>query len=426
MTTQILPADILKALWLVAIAMSAMAAGYLAGPSAPARRVSSNGLETLSRRFAFEVRSPAVPWVLCTIGLVANVAVTAATGAFGYVGSTVASLNMATGYQQYMALFAECGQLAVVAAALRAFRENLPGAWRSLTTILLIELARDLCSGGMQSVIVTVLAVAIPYSATRHRLPKAALGFSALAFLMLVIPFNTAYRDTDHGAVTLSASQSIVRAPGAVVKTMTVRDLATALPYSMGEMLQRLALISSPAIIVQRTPAQFAFAGDPAGIAEAPLLGVVPRAVWLSKPRDLSGYEFAQEYFGLSSSLDSWTAITLVGDLYQHGGWLPVVGGMFMQGCFMRLVDQTIDIRANAHGIFLVLLLFPGIVQGETSWLTTVSSIPETVAFFLLAVFLTFGLRRPIDAGVGRAWRSARWPSRRLTGRGSSAVGQRV
>lgn len=113
-TAQILPADILKALWLVAIAISAMAAGFLAGPSGPARRVSSRGLEALSRRFAFEVRRSAVPWVLCVIGLVANVAVTAATGVFGYVGSTVASLNMATGYQQYMALFcsvpAACGR----------------------------------------------------------------------------------------------------------------------------------------------------------------------------------------------------------------------------------------------------------------------------------------------------------------------------
>lgn len=181
-------------------------------------------------------------------------------------------------------------------------------------------------------------------------------------------------------------------------------------------MLQRLALISSPAIIVQRTPAQIAFAGNPAEIAEAPLLGLVPRAVWPGKPSDLSGYEFAQEYFGLSSSLHSWTAITLVGDLYQHGGWLSVVGGMFMLGCFMRLVDQVIDVQANAHGICLVLLLFPGIVQCRTSWLTTVSSIPETVAFFLLAVFLTFGLRRPIDARIVRAWRSVRWLSRRRTG----------
>ena len=370
-----------------------MAAGYSAGPGGPARRLSNRAMATLCRRFTAEVRSPVVPWVLCAIGILASVALTLTTGTFGYVGGTMASLNMATGYQQFFSILALCGQFAVAAAALQAFREDVPGSRITLTIVFMVELALDLASGGMESSIITVLAVAIPYSAARHRLPKIALGFSVLIFLVVVIPFSIAYRTAVHGSVTLPAMKSVSESPRVLVQIMTSRNMTTALPSSVHLVLERLALISSPAIIVQRTPGQLGFVGGPTELVEAPFLGIVPRAIWPNKPRDLSGYEFGQEYFGLPPTY-SWAAVTLVGDLYQHGGWLPVLGGMFMIGCLMRLIDQTVDVRANSHTVFLVLLLFPGIVEGQTSWLSTASAIPEDVAFFFLAVCLAFRPRR--------------------------------
>jgi hypothetical protein len=387
---EIAPSSILKALWLIAAAITAMAAGYVIGPGGYARRLSTRATVLLSRQFTFEVRSAALPWILCTIGVIASVALTVTTGVFGYVGGTMASVSKSTSYNQVFGLLAESGQLAVVAAALQVFRERLPGARATLTVIFVVELVLNLASGGMESSIITVLAVTIPYSAARRRLPKAALGLSLLIFLIVVIPFNSVYRRAVHGPVTLSAAQSVMDAPEIFVRTTTVHSMASALPSSGHLVLLRLALISSPAIIMQRTPGEIGFTGTPAEIVEAPFLGFVPRAIWPDKPRDLSGYKFSQEYFGLPSNLYSWAAITLVGDLYQHGGWLPVLGGRFIIGCLLRLVDHAADIRANPHVIFLVLLLFPGIVEGQTSWLSTVSSIPENVAFFLLAVCIAF------------------------------------
>jgi hypothetical protein len=386
---EIAPSSILKVLWLIAAAITAMAAGYVIGPGGHARRLSTRATGLLSRRFAFEVRSPALPWILCAIGVIASMALTASTGVFGYVGGTMASVSKSTGYDQVFGLLSESGELAVVTAALQVFRERLPGARATLTVIFVVELALDLASGGMESSIITVLAVAIPYGAARRRLPKAALALSLLIFLIVVIPFTNAYRKSVHGPVTLSAAQSVIDAPEIFARTTTVRSMATALPSSVHLVALRLSLISSPAIILQRTPGQIGFTGTPAEILEAPFLGIIPRALWPDKPRDLSGYRFDPEYFG-SPSRYSWAAITLVGSLYQYGGWLPVLGGMFLIGCLMRLIDQAADIRANPHTILLVLLLFPGIVEGQTSWLTTISSIPENLAFFLLAVCMAF------------------------------------
>jgi hypothetical protein len=72
-----------------------------------------------------------------------------------------------------------------------------------------------------------------------------------------------------------------------------------------------------------------------------------------------------------------------------------MLAGMFMLGCAVRLLDDQLDVRANPHGIFLVLLVFPLLVTGENDWGSVLSSIPATAAVWLLAIVVTFGRARP-------------------------------
>ena len=118
----------------------------------------------------------------------------------------------------------------------------------------------------------------------------------------------------------------------------------------------------------------------------------VPRAIWYGKPILPSGYQFSHQYYGLPSTVYSSSAITPVGDLYRHAGWVPV--GMFLPGCGVRLLDDVLDVCGNPHAIFLVLLLFPSLVKAEDDWVTVVAGIPGTVMIWLLAVALTFRARR--------------------------------
>ena len=73
-----------------------------------------------------------------------------------------------------------------------------------------------------------------------------------------------------------------------------------------------------------------------------------------------------------------------------------MLAGMFLLGCGVRLLDDVLDVRVNAHAIFLVLLLFPSLVNGEDDWATFLAGIPVTVVIWLLALAFTFRARRPV------------------------------
>jgi hypothetical protein len=68
---------------------------------------------------------------------------------------------------------------------------------------------------------------------------------------------------------------------------------------------------------------------------------------------------------------------------------------MFIFGCGIRLLDQTLDIRANPHAILLIILLFPNIVKGEVDWAGLVAGIPVTIFIWVLATYLIFRPRSP-------------------------------
>jgi hypothetical protein len=102
----------------------------------------------------------------------------------------------------------------------------------------------------------------------------------------------------------------------------------------------------------------------------------------------------SQQYYELPPSVYTSSSITPAGDLYRHGGWIPVIVGMFLLGCGVRLLDDVLDIRANPQAIFLVILLFPCLVKGEDDWVTFLAGVPATILIWLLALALTFRPRR--------------------------------
>jgi hypothetical protein len=221
-------------------------------------------------------------------------------------------------------------------------------------------------------------------------MPKIAVLAFVLAFLIVIIPFNKAYRGAVRGgSAALSPSESIAAAPQILEQTITGQGIVTVVPGSALYLLQRIREIDAPAIIVQRTPRQVPYISS-VDLATGPIATLVPRAIWPNKPILATGYQFSREYYGSPSTLYSSAAITPVGDLYRHGGLLPVLVGMFLLGCVIRLFDDALDVRNNPHAILLVLLLFPTFVKGETDWVTLMASIPGTILIWLLAVRLTF------------------------------------
>jgi hypothetical protein len=390
---EIAVSSVLRALWLVGVGMVIWALGYVVGPSRALRQRMARLLGKVSGRFAAEVRSPRTPWILYAIGITARLISIATTGHFGYIGDP-SSPQTATGYAQFLTGLGACAPFAIAAAALQVYREHIPGARITLIVLFLSELGFGAAAGGKQSFVIVVLAVAIPFSAARRRLPKLALIAFPLIFMAAIIPFNMAYRNAVRdGSNSLTPAQAVSAAPGIFQQAVVDQSALTVIPNSVDYLLQRIREIDSPAIILQRTPSQIGFI-NPVQLVEAPVAGIVPRALWPGKPIMATGYQVSQEYYELGPTVKNSSAITPVGDLYRHGGWVPVLAGMFLLGCGVRLLDDTLDVRSNPHAIFLLILLFPVLVKNEVDWVTLVSGLPSTVIIWLLGVFLTFRLRR--------------------------------
>lgn len=387
--------NVLRALWLLAVGMTVWAAGYMLGPGQPVRRAAVTAAGALGRRFTGEVRSPAAPWLLYAIGIATRVGSALTTHRLGYVGDVASSVTTASGYGQLLALLGFCAPLAVAAAALQVFRERVPGAPVTLVVLLVAELAFSAASGTKENFVIAFLAVAIPFGAARKRLPIAAIMAVVLVFLLVVVPFSIAYRGLARSSSgTLSTSQAISVAPSVLARTVAGGALGSALPTSLKYLMTRVRQIDSAAIIMQRTPGQIGYR-SPLELVEAPLAEMVPRAAWPSKPILDTGYEFNQQYFEQPSTEYTSTAVTLVGDLYRHGGWVPVLVGMFILGCGVRLLDLAFDVRSNPHAVLLVLLVFPEVILGEVDWATMLAGFPGILCLWGLAVCLTFRPRRP-------------------------------
>ncbi len=395
--------SILKALWLVAVAMTAWAVGYCLGPRGIVGRHATQAMVALQGRYSYGVRSAAVPWVLYAIGTAARLLTLALTGRLGYVGDAASAVSSATGYGQLVSVLSLMCPIAICLSAVRAWREGAAHA-RTVTAVLfLAEVAFGAVAGQKQNFIVAVLAVVLPYAGARRRLPKRVLTAGMVAFLLLVIPFTSAYRHTARGgSVTLTAGQAASGAP-AVLRRVLNADTPTVLPQSVAYLAQRVQEIDAPAIIIQRTPAQIPYA-SPLDLLLGPITDVIPRALWPGKPILDTGYQFSQLYYGLPASIYSSSAITPAGDLYRHGGWVPVLAGMFVLGTGIRVLDDVLDIRASPHAAILVLLLFPEMVKAEDDWITLVAGIPAVIVTWLAVVAFSFARQTE---------RPRVWPARR-------------
>jgi hypothetical protein len=382
--------DVLRALWLVAVGMTLWALGYFIGPGWSARRFGKRAMAALSRRVAPEVRSPLAPWILYAIGTVARIATAVTTSRFGYVGNVQSAVTTASGYQQWLSLLGLCAPMAVAAAALQVYRERVPGARVTLTVLFVAEIAFGVVGGTKESFIITILAVAIPFTAARRRVHKSLLAFAVVAFLLVIVPFNQAYRSAARSATgTLSASQAIQAVPGILRQTVTTGNAGGVLSSSASFMLTRIREIDSPAIIMQRTPSQIGFQ-SPVQLFEGPIVTLVPRALWPGKPILDTGYQISQEYYDLPATLYTSSAVTPVGDLYRHGGWIPVIVGMFVLGYLTRLLDDVMDVSRDPRAVFLFLLLFPSLVNQEDDFVGMLAGIPGTLLIWLFVVYITF------------------------------------
>jgi len=196
------------------------------------------------------------------------------------------------------------------------------------------------------------------------------------------------------GKVTLSTGQAIATAPAIAGRVVATDASLAIIGESASFPAERIRTIDSPAIIMQRTPGQIPYA-SPVRLLVSPVVELIPRILWPGKPILASGYRVSQKYYQLPAQLYTSSDVTSEGDLYRHGGWFPLLLGMLVLGCLIRIIDELADLRRSAHGASLILLLFPDTVQAGSDCATLLAGIPGMLVLWLCVVTMSFARRRP-------------------------------
>lgn len=313
------------------------------------------------------------------------------TNGFGYLADPTAQIAAPSIFGQAIEILSSFGYMSVAAASYLAFCANNRRRQTFAVALCLIQCAFGLLSGTKQPIVIAVLALVFGYAAARRRLPLRLMIPGLAIFILVVIPFNAAYRGTvrsDQG--TLNISQSVAAAPAILSTTFTgSASQANTLNASTALSL-RLREIDSVAITVQRTPKEISYV-SPASLLVAPVLGIIPRAIWPSKPVLDAGYKFTQEYFGLPPDVHSSTAVTPFADLFRRGGLPVLLIGMIALGILYQVVDTTIASFRDIRYLFFVLAGFALFVKLETDAVAMLASLVP----FLLAPAVAGRLLKP-------------------------------
>ena len=387
------PSSVVTALNVFGASIVVWTVGYLVSVPRLVQLLASRGLSLLLHGTAPAMRGGAHPLVLFGVGNAARLATALLTGRLGYLGDASDAVAHATSYTHALDLVSWLAVFAIAAAAYQVFSTPDGKGKAMLWSMVAVDVTVGALGGTKQSFFLTLLAVLIPYGALRGRVSLRLAVASALLFLWIILPFNTAYRTTVRdGASYLSPGDAVAAAPGVVSGVVSADAPLSVAGDSSSTLLRRVRNIDNIAVIVQLTPSTIPFR-NPGEYISAPIFALVPRAIWPDKPVLSTGYEFSQEYYGLPSTMYTASAITPVGDLYRHGGWPVMAIGMLLFGMTFRLFDTLFHSEKDPRAIFFLLFFLPMLVQSENDIYSLLVSVPTGLAAALLGVHLT--CRRP-------------------------------
>lgn len=388
------------ALTMVAASLVAWTAGYVTGPPKAVRGLAAGALAFLLRGTSTGTPGAGIPWLLYGIGTAARAVSLLLAGRFGYVGDPSGLVVSAKPYAQALSTVSMLAVFGIAVAAYRVFSIRKSGSRATLWTLVVTEMVVGAVAGGKASFVIALLAVLIPYGAVRGRLSARVILVGTMLFLLVVLPFNAAYRSVVRsGHEHLSPAEAVAATPELLSDVVATETPADVLADSANTFLLRVRMIDNVALIAQLTPSVIAYR-SPIEFAFAPAVSLIPRAVWPDKPILATGYEFSQEYYGRPSTVYTSSAITPLGDLYRHGGWYVLIVGALLFGLACRLFDTLFRAEGDLRAIFFLLMFLPVVVKSEADVFTMIVGIPTGVAAAVLGAHVACRARRASAAGA--------------------------
>lgn len=343
------------------------------------------------------------PLLLLGIGVGATLALIRA-GTYGYasdaaslVESAAPSTNVLTGFSGFTTLVAYW--MAWRAATTRDLRAGI-----LCLSATVLGLTFGLMSGMKEYAALPLLAAAFGWSSARLKLNWLALLAFGAVFVAFIYPVVNAYR------VAVTTGSGRLTGTEGTSQLADVLDARSETSKTGDAFASRLARLPDFSVIMSLTPDVIPYRAA-SELLMAPVLGVVPRAVWPEKPILSTGYKFSYEYYGLDSRIYTSSAVTPEGDLFRHGGWILLLIGGGVIGLFLRTLDSTSDGTRDPRLYFLPISIFPLVVKHEMDFIGLVAALPT--ALVVVGVALKISGRRRSETGNGeQGLASASAPSR--------------
>lgn len=383
--------SVLRALVVAGASLLPWVVGYLVGPGPVVRRVVAASVRRLLPEGPLRLRTPHVALALYALGWVGRL-LRLATGRYAYLGDPSAGVVSASGFAQPLALLELFARFALIVAAIDVVWSRGRRSRRALTIMIAVELAVGLYGGMKSEFVLTIAPLLVVATASKRRLPVRWIVAASIAFLFL-LSFNAQYRSQVRtSSYALSLSDAVPLVPHLLVQTVVTSSPRSLLVDGPAKLGGRLREIDNIAIILQKTPSTIPHAGI-RPIVFAPVIGVVPRLLWPAKPLLLTGYDFAQEYYGLTGLYTS-SAVTVVGDLYRHAGFPAVALGMLLLGGACRLVDDELHPARDLRLAVLFVPLFATLTNVEAGVVAAIAGLPLLLAQAAFVCRLAFGTAR--------------------------------
>lgn len=368
--------DVRGSLLVVAVGFVAMASGDRLASRAWPRRGGT--------RRANPTRQTSLLLLVYIAGIAATLARSRIDGTFGFLGDRELSQSSSVSeLSQPLNIVAFLRTAAIVGLSSRhaTFRRKTDLA--VLTAIVGFEIALGLTSGLKETFIVVCFAVAAPRMLRSGKLPAASLTIALAVFITFVTPFVTSLRqEVRSGSERMSLAGALDLATSRLTGGQVSGDDDGGLGNTAIQLASRIRLIDNVVAIRGQTPSDIPFR-DLDEVFSAPLSGIVPRALWPSKPLRLTGLEFYQQYFHGTSY--SASAVTTQGSLLMYGGVSVLILGMTLLGMASHRLSVLIRKLSAERASIILLLTFVSLVKQELGFADLMAAVPIWVLTYLLA-----------------------------------------
>lgn len=377
-----------RALFLVGLSFVAWTAGNMLGAAKIVRNPFALGIAMITRGLSVNVRGRGALIAVFLAGLMGDFLRIDVGGQFGYLGNNIlVTVGSASWYTQPFIILSGLKAAALFGLSYRVFVMRLDQMWYLLVPITSLALALGLLTGMKESFVGTAIAVGIPFLLGNSRRRVLPIVAAVLAFTLVVTPIVTGLRVAVRGG---SGALDVKTALSVGIKKITSGSetfSAGSEPSGGVSTLTRVRLVDNLALIYTKTPSQLPYRSVDELLA-APVTGLVPRALWPSKPVNISGLDFYRQYYG-GTALSS-SAITLEGSLFLYGGTLALLFGMLIVGALMRGLDEAMRVWESPQGAFLFVVVGIIVVKQELDVAGFLASIAPLAISWALGSILIF------------------------------------